>query len=92
MTTYQTLYRGPHCLDGCWSWWSPAAAARPFWSRASRIQSLRPSRRHTARVPRELDMVSLPPYVIEPPDILMINAVKVDSEAAAHHRGRSTAC
>lgn len=28
-------------------------------------------------VPRELDMVSLPPYVIEPPDILMINAIKV---------------
>jgi protein involved in polysaccharide export with SLBB domain len=28
-------------------------------------------------VPRELDMVSLPPYIIEPPDILMINAVKV---------------
>src|SRR3989304_838997 len=27
--------------------------------------------------PRELDMVSLPPYVIEPPDILMINAVKI---------------
>jgi polysaccharide biosynthesis/export protein len=28
-------------------------------------------------VPRELDMVSLPPYVVEPPDILMINALKV---------------
>lgn len=28
-------------------------------------------------VPRELDMVSLPPYVIEPPDILMINAIKI---------------
>lgn len=28
-------------------------------------------------VPRELDMVSLPPYVIEPPDILMINALRV---------------
>jgi polysaccharide biosynthesis/export protein len=28
-------------------------------------------------VPRELDMVSLPPYVIEPPDILLINAVKI---------------
>lgn len=28
-------------------------------------------------VPRELDMVSLPPYTIEPPDILMINAVKI---------------
>jgi protein involved in polysaccharide export with SLBB domain len=28
-------------------------------------------------VPRELEMVSLPPYVIEPPDILMINAIKV---------------
>lgn len=28
-------------------------------------------------VPRELDMVSLPPYTIEPPDILMINAIKV---------------
>jgi len=30
-----------------------------------------------SNVPRELDMVSLPPYTIEPPDILMINAVKV---------------
>lgn len=28
-------------------------------------------------VPRELDKVSLPPYVIEPPDILMINAIKI---------------
>ena len=28
-------------------------------------------------VPRELDQVSLPRYVIEPPDILMINAVKI---------------
>lgn len=28
-------------------------------------------------VPRELDMVSLPPYVIEPPDILVINAIKI---------------
>ena len=28
-------------------------------------------------VPRELDMVSLPPYVVEPPDILIINAVKI---------------
>lgn len=28
-------------------------------------------------VPRELDMVSLPPYVIEPPDILFLQAVKV---------------
>ncbi len=31
----------------------------------------------TSSVPRELDMVSLPPYVIEPPDILMVNAVKI---------------
>jgi polysaccharide export outer membrane protein len=30
-----------------------------------------------SRVPRELDKVSLPPYVIEPPDILMINATKI---------------
>jgi protein involved in polysaccharide export with SLBB domain len=28
-------------------------------------------------VPRELDKVSLPRYVIEPPDILLINAIKV---------------
>jgi protein involved in polysaccharide export with SLBB domain len=28
-------------------------------------------------VPRELDMVSLPPYVVEPPDILFIQAIKV---------------
>src|SRR3982751_5602253 len=28
-------------------------------------------------VPRELDMVSLPAYVIEPPDILFLAAVKV---------------
>jgi protein involved in polysaccharide export with SLBB domain len=28
-------------------------------------------------VPRELDKVSLPRYVVEPPDILMINAIKV---------------
>ncbi len=30
-----------------------------------------------SQVPRELDMVSLPAYVIEPPDILFLNAVKV---------------
>ena len=35
-------------------------------------------------VPRELDMVSLPPYVIEPPDILMINAVKVVPKPPHH--------
>jgi protein involved in polysaccharide export with SLBB domain len=28
-------------------------------------------------VPRELEMVSLPPYVIEPPDILFLQAIKV---------------
>src|SRR6185295_18804737 len=28
-------------------------------------------------VPRELDMVSLPAYVIEPPDILYLTAVKI---------------
>lgn len=28
-------------------------------------------------VPRELEMMSLPPYTIEPPDILLINAIKV---------------
>lgn len=28
-------------------------------------------------VPRELEMMSLPPYTIEPPDILLLNAVKV---------------
>ncbi|MEM6507497.1 MAG: polysaccharide biosynthesis/export family protein, partial [Planctomycetota bacterium] len=31
----------------------------------------------TSPVPRELEMVSLPRYVIEPPDILVINAIKV---------------
>ena len=30
-----------------------------------------------SQVPRELDMVSLPAYVIEPPDILFIQAVKI---------------
>lgn len=32
-------------------------------------------------VPRELDMVSLPAYVIEPPDILFIQAVKIVPKA-----------
>lgn len=31
----------------------------------------------TSPVPRELEMVSLPRYVIEPPDILLINAIKI---------------
>ena len=31
----------------------------------------------SSSVPRELEMVTLPPYVIEPPDILIINAVKI---------------
>ena len=30
-----------------------------------------------SEVPRELSMVSLPPYVIEPPDILIVDVVKV---------------
>lgn len=30
-----------------------------------------------APVPRELEMMSLPPYTIEPPDILLLNAIKV---------------
>jgi polysaccharide export outer membrane protein len=29
-----------------------------------------------SNIPRELDMVSLPPYVIEPPDILLVDAVR----------------
>jgi polysaccharide biosynthesis/export protein len=36
-----------------------------------------PDPSHSSPVPRELDKISLPPYVIEPPDILMINAIKV---------------
>src|SRR5438552_6718931 len=35
----------------------------------------------TSPVPRELDMVSLPPYVIEPPDILAIYAIKIVPKA-----------
>jgi len=35
-------------------------------------------------VPRELDMVSLPPYVIEPPDILFLQAVKVVPKPPHH--------
>jgi polysaccharide export outer membrane protein len=35
-------------------------------------------------VPRELDMVSLPPYVVEPPDILIINAVKIVPKPPHH--------
>lgn len=31
----------------------------------------------TSPVPRELEMMSLPPYTIEPPDILLLNAIKV---------------
>src|SRR5262245_27440208 len=31
----------------------------------------------TAGLPRELDKAHLPDYVIEPPDILLINAVRV---------------
>lgn len=36
----------------------------------------RPASPHST-VPRELDMVSLPPYIIEPPDILLISAIKI---------------
>jgi len=32
-------------------------------------------------VPRELEMVSLPPYVVEPPDILFLQAVKIVPKA-----------
>ena len=37
-----------------------------------------------SNVPRELDMVSLPPYVVEPPDILIINAVKIVPKPPHH--------
>jgi len=36
-----------------------------------------PDPQPTSDVPRELAKVSLPPYVIEPPDILLIDVVKV---------------
>lgn len=35
-------------------------------------------------VPRELSKVALPPYVIEPPDILLIDAIKVVPRAPYH--------
>lgn len=38
----------------------------------------------TADPPRELDKVSLPPYIIEPPDILLITALKVVPKPPYH--------
>jgi protein involved in polysaccharide export with SLBB domain len=38
----------------------------------------------TAEAPRELAKVSLPPYVIEPPDILLIDAIKVVPKPPYH--------
>lgn len=43
-----------------------------------------PNASASSPVPRELDMVSLPPYIIEPPDILMINAVKIVPKPPHH--------
>lgn len=48
-----------------------------FYAPRSPIPASPPPVSPEAPVPRELEMMSLPPYQIEPPDILLINAIKV---------------
>lgn len=55
---------------------TPLAGCRttPFRKQQSIVKHLPPPPVH---VPRELQKVSLPPYTIEPPDILLIDAVRI---------------
>ena len=55
----------------------PASGCTPFQAPRSAIPAPPPEPPAESNVPRELDMVSLPPYVIEPPDIVLINAIKI---------------
>ncbi len=48
-----------------------------FFAPREPIPTAPPEPMASSPVPRELDMISLQRYVIEPPDILLINAVKV---------------
>ena len=54
-----------------------ASGCTPFLAPREPYPITPPNPSPHSTVPRELDMVSLPPYVIEPPDILMINAIKI---------------
>ena len=54
-----------------------SSGCTPFLASRDPFPATPPDPSPCSDVPRELDMVSLPPYVIEPPDILMINALRV---------------
>ncbi|MEM6328895.1 MAG: polysaccharide biosynthesis/export family protein [Planctomycetota bacterium] len=52
-----------------------------FYASRSPVPATPPEPPRQSPVPRELQMVSLPRYVIEPPDILVITAVKIVPKA-----------
>lgn len=56
---------------------SSAGGCTTFFGPTNSFPITPPDPNLNSPVPRELDKVSLPPYTIEPPDILMINAIKV---------------
>jgi polysaccharide biosynthesis/export protein len=58
-------------------WLSACGGCTSFFGPTNSFPITPPDPSPASPVPRELDKVSLPPYVIEPPDILMINAIKV---------------
>ena len=58
-----------------------ASGCTPFHGPRQPIPAPPPDPPRESNVPRELDMVSLPPYIIEPPDILLINAIKIIPKA-----------
>jgi polysaccharide biosynthesis/export protein len=61
--------------------WGCRAVHSPDASLAVRGQSVVDPIVHKPFVPRELDKISLPTYRIEPPDILLIDAVRVIPKA-----------
>jgi protein involved in polysaccharide export with SLBB domain len=62
---------------GCSTANLPDGSATAFFAPREPIPVTPPEPPPHSDVPRELDKVSLPPYVIEPPDILLINAIKI---------------
>ncbi|HEY2826866.1 MAG TPA: hypothetical protein VGJ04_04640, partial [Pirellulales bacterium] len=65
-----------------WAFWTATAVAASggctaFFAPTNPFPVTPPEASPQSTVPRELDKISLPAYVIEPPDILQINAVKI---------------
>ena len=67
--TFSRFFLVAMCLAG--------TGCTSFWAQRHSMPVTPEGPPASASPPREKNMVSLPPYVIEPPDILMIQAIKV---------------